>query len=307
MRLTPSTRDIFRVLRDPIIGAVTQDIPAIAAAQRRLDAYRAGIPDVPDAFGQTIDAAEAIAHDTVVDALDAGRPIPPDVFQGVVEAHLRVVGAAGANETARRIDEALSQALDDAITSHRDAIYGQLHQRLTAAVDAARDGSQDLAGATTAEAAIAADKADSWRAVTNARAEYVRIRAAQRLMYRYADEVDETDKLNRVVLVLANPGDVWDRVGAWLWTGTETDRRGNVRHLEPPWPDPWRGTDGVAEHFDWAIATPDARPWVPTTTERDDAWASLAQARDGHSVARPKVTDRSYALGVARHLTPTEV
>jgi hypothetical protein len=132
------------------------------------------------------------------------------------------------------------------------------------------ESAADLDGASTAEQAIAKDRAPAWKRLTELAGDYSTLRVAQRaLMSGRTDLVTSSRSSNggedtASDLVLQNLDDLWP---SWRNPG-QTERVINVSgepHRYEPWP------AEPAQLLLWLV-TSTAQPWVPTIPQLERLW-----------------------------------
>lgn len=122
----------------------------------------------------------------------------------------------------------------------------------------------ELAGATTPEEAIAANKAKPWNKLSVLRGNYDTIRAAQQHILGhswYDNQSHYLDDPLANLVAIRNIDDVFPH-----WRDADTSR--TYIHGAAPDPRPWP-VDPVQQLL-W-LATSDAQPWVPTSAQLDQA------------------------------------
>lgn len=229
-----------------------------AEGLRLLDA---GMPDqstAPDAAGELAGV--------LVDAVTAGRPVPDDVAD---RAH-RLVKSAEADAALSRAfhaaREELTTQLDDALRRNWGTILRALNDELQDVVAQAR-GLSNLSQLHSAEAAIASDRADdyrAWRALVDRNAS---VRREQMIILRKSGIGIPGGHAE--IPYLSKPEKVFKHWAAWRRDGALLDPESGLSEpLTPPWParDP-RGvltvTDASAEEFlAWSVMA-GAELWIP--------------------------------------------
>lgn len=297
MRLpTPPRSDLASLMTAAGLTDVLADLPKVAAATRRLAAYRAGLESMPDPWPAGVDV-EAEARSTIETALNSGKPLPPDAFTAVGRARQNDHARVAVVQFAAGLESALVGELESILRSSVEAICRGLHKCLEDALGEGYQSHEALGGAVAAEDAIEAGLGPQWRALQAARSRYLTTRAAQGLVTRKLEGA-ELDRIGLLASHFADPLSLWQDLAMWLRLGYAEDGDGNRHDLTPPWPD----LNDHGRLFDWLMTRPEARPWVPTPNQRAQAARDIFETVGNLG---PHATKRRVGLGDAKRPAPS--
>lgn len=178
-----------------------------------------------------------------------------------------------------------SGALELAFTQNVAAVFRHLNKELGDLLAEARTIDAKLSGISTLEAAVDAGLVNEFRGLRALGGRHSTLRSAQRAVFQAVDS--QGRQMSRLPAAhIADPIAVDPDFIARTNRARVLIRGDETREARPaPWPEDWTsyGT------FVWLVRNPDAKPWIPTMRELDDAMAAL----DAEALAaRSEMTER---------------
>ena len=283
MRFTPTKvhqTEAEKLFREPRLSALLESIPSIKSAIKRRDAWRAHIADLPELPPAPFDV-EATVSDELISAIRKGATPPADALDRVSAAWRAHASNVNVVTFLSDVDGRFNSAIYDAVRSNGDAVRTALHRQLEECLTKGVHAHKALCGDIDSESALRRGLGDQWRAFDAARAEYAALRHQQRRATEFYDA--DLDKTATVCELFDAPTDLWAECAAWLrWGFVPNPSTGKPDHVTPPWAD-----KSDAEVFEWIMTQPEARPWIPTTSQRAKAHEYVTGAVDDLGPATP--------------------
>lgn len=253
-----------------------------------------------------------------VDELVAGRPMPDDLADRVLDARRSNERGQAELDVLRRMQTTLRAKHRDAYVHGVDHALEVLADELAAIVTDARAVLADLGDIDDANGAIAADKVATWRRAGALAERYAEVRTLQAVAVSRAWSPQD----NRVRAV-ATPADarIVERHGHIVDAAEHADLESAGTTVREPMqlgerggdhdsdPLPWSLARGALTALRWVITTPGAVAIVPTLAELEAA--RTAHSNRAESLASGNGQDRINAVigrtpsSPARDRTPT--
>ncbi len=275
--------------------------PALAAALRALPDFVAqedGKRRIAEALSVTTPGLlKAVQHRQalvaqVADTARADKPQPSDLAKQAARAADAIAQTREAVTVLQDADKLLSEGRDHILAGAPAALLSHLDGQLQDTLAKAR--SLDLDGATTAQAAIDAEKVTGWQGYLTLTATYQEIRSAQAQVAGHLVRSDLMAQHMHTFAAIENYAEVFAG-----WFDLQRGRvlstlNGEPEYATPPWDvnDP----NGV---WAYAVRREDVRLWVPTGEQLRDAYAA-ARA----DALRAEALEEAERLG--QPLTPDE-
>lgn len=250
------------------LAEVLREVSGYARLRDEYDKLSALAP--PAQLGSAEDAVTAaLAVELSTAAPDVGR------VTEVARRHAADAAAADLVRTAigqRRA--AVANELDGLVATHEAEVYAALHDRLELVLEEAAETLATLRGVSTAEDALAnRDRPgvlDAWERWPALESRYAGLRSAQQ--HLWATTETRGRNLRTIVAAFIAAPDVCDPDYVARRTGRRIATPDGTRTPRPaPWPDLWAG-----DALRWCATNPDARPWVPTPHQLEEAEERIA-------------------------------
>ena len=221
------------------------------------------------------DARATLSDQLLVDVL-AGRPVPQDIVGTAQNLTARREAGLAVNEAVASARAELRQMMDAAVQCNWSALFRGLDSELQEVLDQAR-GLARLDELSSADAAVAADRVDDFKAWQAVLRRHATVRSTQSMLIRRADLTVRFPE----TAYLRSPEAVWADWTEWRVRGYVEDEYGNRTRLTPPWP---VGDDGhvnanlagSASFLSWALDA-DVELIVPTPAELEQERIRLEQ------------------------------
>ena len=304
----------------PLLELAREAMPALTATQTALDTVRAA---------QTTARQQARSADDlpaqVLDAVLAGKPVPDDIGQRVVDLRRDNESVIAALEVLRQVEDGLYEHRRSSIAQQVDLGLAVLADHLADLLAQARPAVEALVGITEAEDAITAGRVEQWTTLRRLSSRYAELRTAQAVLVSEGLFPPDDARRQRFGVVSSDARRLVDSFGtvrnfAAIFPeglpqstrsagGSEpairngrivTSRVEDTRAAPPPW---LTGDPAAALRY---LTGPDAQPWCPTIAEstaaRDDA-ARAAQDKPrslGISEARARALTRKLRRSPSR-------
>ncbi len=273
MTALPFDSSLSSVHRNPLLRSTLNELPEWSGLLEHLHLVDDAIKQAPRR-GTVADNVEV----ELIDELAAGRGIPKDLERRAAKIHALITGHDAALAGLNRARTHLINQLDQTVRDNFDTMFTALNTRLGAVV-AAVQGLGNLDGLSSADVAIAGNRAEEYRKLRSAGESYEEVRRAQLALMRASGDLESqgADIHYAEARLMPHTLDVFPEWPTWILEGRHPLKN------PPPWPHGHtpteRNTLGTGQEFMvWAV-NHGAELWVPTRNQYADATRELEQAR----------------------------